>query len=332
MINRIILYPWPGMRADKTVALLAECGFNSLGLMVKPIEGPPIVETDFFAGRDDGTLDALIKEARSHQMEVVGKLSVMCDLRLCYARPDLISIARNAIPLVHPFVDRDWYGFLCPNREETISAYVELLERVLAEHEMDAINLEYVAHAFAKQEDDRRIFACYCTRCRDEFRQQTGQDPLELPQLSSAWVQWRSDKIAENLRAFKKVARGHSTVLEVTQDQESVAEHRIDNMYMRALGIDLNLTSEIVDRFCPKLVHGESRLAYRQLRHFRDGFNLDLVPEVTSSFIGKPEDFLAYLKTSELSGCAGIALAGYGALPGSIGEGTLRSIGQLVCL
>jgi hypothetical protein len=331
MINRINLHPWPGMRVGETIDLLAECGFDSIAIVIKPIEGPAMVRTESFGGRNNGTLDELIKDSRAHEIEVVGKISVMCDLRLCYARPDLISIARNAIPLVHPFVDRDWYGFLCPNREETVSAYIDLLDQVLSEHNLDSVNLEYVGHAFAMQED-RRIFACYCTHCRDEFRGKTGQDPLELPQLHADWAQWRSSKIAGNLRAFKKVVGKHSTLLEVTQDQDTIPEHRLDNMYRRALGIDLHVASEIVDRFCPRLVHGESRLAYRQLRHFRDVFGLDLVPEVTSSFIGRPEDFLSYLKTAELSGCGGMALSGYGALPGSIGTPTLKSIGELVRL
>jgi hypothetical protein len=164
------------------------------------------------------------------------------------------------------------------------------------------------------------------------FRENTGQDPLELSQLDSSWVQWRSSKIADNLRAFKKVAKNNSTIFEITQDQDNVAEHRLDNMYRRALGIDLNLTSDIVDRFCPRLVHGESRLAYRQLRHFKDIFGFDLVPEMTSNFIEKPEDYLSCVKTSELSSSTGVALTGYGALPNSVSTKTLRSIGELVDL
>ena len=331
MINRVNLYPWPGMKVRNIVGFLKECGFNSLAVVIKPMEGPPIVKTGFFAGKDNGVLDALIKEARAHDMETVGKISVMCDLRLCYARPDLISMARNAIPLVHPFVDLDWYGFLCPNREETVGAYVELLDGLLSEYELDSVNMDYIGHAFA-MEENRRVFACYCTRCRDEFREQTGQDPIELPQLSTVWVQWRSSKIADNLRAFKKVADKHSTLLEVTQDQDTTAEHRIDNMYRRALGIDLHLISNIVDRFCPRLVHGENRLAYRQFRHFKDVFGFDMIPEVTGSFVARPEDFLSYLKASELAGSMGMALNGYGALREGVGTSALRSIGELVCL
>jgi hypothetical protein len=319
------------MKIQKTISLLGECGFDSVAIVLKPIEGPPIVDSEFFGGKDDGTLDALIKEGKKTGMEIVGKLSVMCDLRLCYARSDLVSIARNAIPLVHPFVDRDWYGFLCPNNEETVTAYTELLDRVLSEHDLDSINMEYIGHAFAMQED-RRILACYCTKCRDLFRGKVGQDPLELPQLNSEWIQWRSSKITKNLHSFKKVIKNHSAIMEITQDQDTEAEHRIDNMYRRALGIDLNQASEIVDRFCPRLVHGQSRLAYRQLRHFKDIFGFDLVPEVTSNNIKNPEDFLGYIKTAELAGCGGIAITGFGALPDSLSTSGIKSIGDLVGL
>ncbi len=331
MIFRIILSPWPGMNAHKIVNLLAEMGFNSIGIMVKPVDGVPIVDSSFFGGKDDGTLTDVLKAARQNEMEVVAKLSVMCDIRLCVERPDLVSFARNSAPLIHPYVDLDWYGFICPTREEVRSRYLKLIEDIVLKYDIDALNLDYVGFAFAEG-DGRRILACYCPHCRDEFKAETGKDPIELSQLSDPWVDWRTSKITANLRSFAKAANRNSVRFEICQDQDSTVENRLFNMYRRALGIDLNSVPSLVDHYVPRAAHSGIQLFSRQLKHFRDAHRTRLLPEIPKTAISRPEDMLGFLRGAQFAGCDGLALQGFGSQSQSYRLETLRSISQLVDL
>jgi len=329
MIFRVDLFPWPGMDPKKTVEVLGSLGFNSLAIVVKPVDGIPMISSGYFGGESDNQLEPLIATAKRLGMEVVAKISVMCDLRLCTERPDLVSMARNGIPLVHPYVDLDWYGFLCPNREEVVSAYVDFMDVLLSNHSVDVMSLDYVGYAFAA-EGGRRIFSCYCTHCRDTFRAETGQDPIEISQLSASWVNWRSDRITDNLRAFRKVAKDHGALLEISQDQGNIAQHRIYNMYKRALGLDLSVLPSIIDRFNPRVTHSSVQLLFRQLRHFHIRYGMDVLPEIPNEILGRPEDLLPLLRAAGAAGCRGLALHGLGAQPQAFDLATLRRISELV--
>lgn len=329
MIYRINLSPWPGMSPEMIGKTLSDLGFNSIAIAVKPIDGIPLIKARYFGGREDGLLDRMIAQAKSCHMEVVAKISLMCDIRLLTERPDLASIARNSAPLAHPFVSPDWYSFLCPNREELVLGYQELVESLLSEHEIDAVNFDYVGHAFAMQEN-RRVFACYCARCRDIFRTETGQDPLEISQLDTRWVDWRASRIASNLRQLSRTVKKHSVLVEVTQDQDETTENRIYNMYKRALGLDLNELRQFVDRFLPRSGHPNLHLFLRQLNYFGRAFGLRTVPEIPRNVVSKAEDLLGYLRAAEVAGAEGVALHGFGSLPGSYALDTLRIISDLV--
>ncbi len=329
MLHRINLYPWPGMDAEKVVSKLAKAGFNSLCVQAKPVDGVSLINTGFFPGGDGSLLDRIIDIAKKEGMEVVGRISLMCDIRLSAERSDLLSYARNSMPLVHPYVDLDWYGFLCPDREEIISAYLDFVETLLSERDLDAVALEYVGYAFARQEN-RRVLACYCFHCRERFRQETGQDPIEVSQLSEQWVNWRVSNVARNLRALAKVVKRNSARLEVVQDQDDTPDFRIESMYRRALGIRLDLLRDIVDRFVPRARHSQAQVYFRQLKHFRQIHGMDLVSEVARECIKRPEDYLYFLKAAEAAGCSISSLEGFGAVHNGFDLDMLWRISELV--
>ena len=120
--------------------------------------------------------------------------------------------------------NREHYRWLCPSRPEVLDylkdRVAELAEiKGLAGIHLDFIRypdaiLPYGLHASRGVVQDK-VYPlwdfCYCDACREEFKAQTGIDPIDLgePTAHPAWMQYRWDALAQMASALGEEIHRH---------------------------------------------------------------------------------------------------------------------------
>lgn len=139
--------------------------------------------------------------------------------------PEWFSVSREGkSSLDHPpYVG--YYQWLCPTRDEVRNYLRDVVDEISRDPEVDGVHLDYVRHPdvilpvglWAKYDlvQDREFPEfdfCYCERCRETFEDQTGRDPLDLPDptVDVDWRRFRWDGVTEVVRGLAEIVRGNS--------------------------------------------------------------------------------------------------------------------------
>ena len=139
--------------------------------------------------------------------------------------PEWFTVSRNGeSSLDHPpYVP--YYQWLCPSRAPVREYLRDVVDGVAGDPSVDGVHLDYIRHSdvilpvglWAKYDlvQDRELPEfdfCYCEVCRETFREQTGTDPLDLPDPSqdAAWREFRWDSVTDLVRELAEAvhARG----------------------------------------------------------------------------------------------------------------------------
>lgn len=114
-----------------------------------------------------------------------------------------------------------YYHFLCPSREEVRNYLAKIVAELCGTANLDGIHLDYIRYpdvilpvALWKkynlvQNDELPQFDfCYCEVCRNAFKEQTGEDPLRLPDPAgdTAWRQYRYNSVTNLVNHLAEVA------------------------------------------------------------------------------------------------------------------------------
>lgn len=125
--------------------------------------------------------------------------------------PDAAPIGRNGEVSPPP---HDWQG-ICPSHAGYRRSRMDEFRRVL-EHPIDGVWLDYHhSHANWERATPELPDTCFCARCIDRFRKDTGTPLPEapIPDLSSAllgpyreaWAAWRCEMLTDWVREFREI-------------------------------------------------------------------------------------------------------------------------------
>ncbi|HID09984.1 MAG TPA: hypothetical protein EYP17_01605 [Candidatus Latescibacteria bacterium] len=110
----------------------------------------------------------------------------------------------------------------CPASEEVRRYELSLYEEVMEDYDVDGVHMDYIRY---DSED-----VCFCGRCREGFRVETGVDPLEIGKSSqynvfrsrsrnrshpawARWIEWRAKWVTRFVEELSESARSRGKEL-----------------------------------------------------------------------------------------------------------------------
>lgn len=195
-------------------------------------------------------LEALAGEAKRAGMAVHPWLCVFPEGRrstLLEKHPEVQALGRNGDPV----------SWACPAREETQEHELELYREIIDGYDVSGVHLDYIRYNSPDM--------CFCARCRETFRAETGRDPVELQMKDREWVPWiegRCEHITRFVRSLREVARkaGREVSAAVFTDYPQA---------LQGVGQDWELWAKegLVDYIFPMTYTSSTALARKQTRN-----------------------------------------------------------------
>ncbi len=145
------------------------------------------------------------------------------DKELLQKHPDWYDVNRLGESAADKPAYVDYYHFLCPSHEEVRQHLAKIVSDLGDTANLDGIHLDYIRYPdvilpvalwkkynLVQNEELPQFDYCYCEVCRNAFKQQTGEDPLKLPDPPShaAWRQYRYDSVTRLVNKLVEVAHG----------------------------------------------------------------------------------------------------------------------------
>jgi uncharacterized lipoprotein YddW (UPF0748 family) len=144
------------------------------------------------------------------------------------AHPEWYAVSRggNSTAVKPPYVD--YYKFMCPSRDE-VREYLRGVVREIASVEgLSSVHLDYIRYPdvilpvalwpkykLVQDKEYPDFDFCYCAVCRARFKEQSGIDPLALPDPpgNTAWLRYRYDTITRVVGELHDVAHAAGKLL-----------------------------------------------------------------------------------------------------------------------
>jgi uncharacterized lipoprotein YddW (UPF0748 family) len=172
-----------------------------------------------------GGVEDLSRTARAEGLEFhrwIWTLNRSGDAWVKEHHPEWFTVSRNGESSLTnpPYVG--YYQWLCPTRPEVRDYLASTVDELAQDDRLDGVHLDYVRHCdvvlprglWAKygliQDREHPEFDfCYCEVCRSRFREESGTDPLELPDPTAdeAWRRFRWESVTGLVEALSRVAR-----------------------------------------------------------------------------------------------------------------------------
>jgi hypothetical protein len=160
-----------------------------------------------------GSIETLAPIAHSEGLEFhrwIWTLNRSGDREVKEVHPEWFSVSRNGESSLEkpPYVG--YYQWLCPSRPEVREYLRGVVERLARQPGLDGVHLDYIRHPdvilpiglwskydLVQDREYPEFDFCYCEVCREQFRSQSGTDPLELPDpsLNVAWREFRHHSV-----------------------------------------------------------------------------------------------------------------------------------------
>jgi len=156
-------------------------------------------------------LERLIPIARSFDLEIHPWMWCMpCmleDIRNNY--PDWYMVNRLGESCLNKPAYVDYYKFLCPSKQE-VHEFLKRMVMELCKYDVDGIHLDYIRYPdvilakglwekynLVQDKEYPQFDYCYCSTCRQKFKNQEGIDPLDIkdPSMHRSWLQFRYGQI-----------------------------------------------------------------------------------------------------------------------------------------
>jgi hypothetical protein len=149
-----------------------------------------------------------------------------------------------------------WQG-ICPTHVAYRSFRMEAFRRLLKEHEIDGVWLDY-HHAHSGWERAEPVLpdTCFCTRCRARFEKDTGLaagDPLG--KRRDAWTSWRCGVFTDWVREFRRIVDETRPKALLGTFHCPWSDDEREGALRKKLAIDLRAQSRFIDVFSPMPYH-----------------------------------------------------------------------------
>ena len=163
--------------------------------------------------------------AKDHGLETHAWTWALCrgDKELLEKHPDWYDVNRLGESAADKPAYVNYYHFLCPSHPEVGDYLAKIVSDLGDNANLDGIHLDYIRYPdvilpvalwkkynLVQNEELPQFDYCYCEVCRNAFKQQTGEDPLKLPDppANAAWRQYRYDSVTKLVNRLVEVAHG----------------------------------------------------------------------------------------------------------------------------
>ncbi len=167
--------------------------------------------------------DQVLARCKEQGLETHAWTWALCrgDKELLEKHPDWYDVNRRGDSAADKPAYVDYYHFLCPSREEVRNHLAKIVSDLGDTANLDGIHLDYIRYPdvilpvalwkkynLVQNEELPQFDFCYCEVCRNAFKQQTGEDPLKMPDPPSnaAWRQYRYDSVTKLVNQLVEVA------------------------------------------------------------------------------------------------------------------------------
>jgi hypothetical protein len=175
----------------------------------KPLENFGI--NAVFVG-SDGVTEELVSKARQQNVRLLAEFNTLHGASYLKEHPEAAPVGTDGKVCPPP---HGWQG-VCPTHPGYRRSRMERFQKVLREHAIDGIWLDYHhSHASWEQDDPAMPDTCFCDRCIEQFSRETA---IKLPRSPRAevaalllgthrtrWVQWRCDVFTDWVREFREI-------------------------------------------------------------------------------------------------------------------------------
>jgi uncharacterized lipoprotein YddW (UPF0748 family) len=163
--------------------------------------------------------------AKDHGLETHAWTWALCrgDKELLQKHPDWYDVNRLGESAADKPAYVNYYHFLCPSHPQVGDHLAKMVSDLGDTANLDGIHLDYIRYPdvilpvalwkkynLVQNEELPQFDYCYCEVCRNAFKQQTGEDPLKLPDppANAAWRQYRYDSVTKLVNHLVEVAHG----------------------------------------------------------------------------------------------------------------------------
>ena len=132
-------------------------------------------------------------------------------------RPEIYAVSRDGNSVIDkpPYVG--YYRWMCPSHPDVKDILIEDYTGLCSIEGLNAVHLDYVRYCdvilpialqpkynLVQDHEMAEFDFCYCERCRGKFKEQHGQDPLDMedPSQSMEWHQFRLDMLVDVVNAI----------------------------------------------------------------------------------------------------------------------------------
>jgi uncharacterized lipoprotein YddW (UPF0748 family) len=176
-------------------------------------------------------LQTLLEVGRKVGMEVQATVVVMncTSEKIQQEHPDWYQVNRNGVSCLTqpPYIPG--YRWLCPTRKEVRDYLARLVGEIAEAYDVAGVHLDYIRYpdvilpvgiqpryGLVQDREFPEYDFCYCDRCREAFRRETGVDPLSMEEegeLREAWRSFRQKTITRIVGELGQVVRGYGKLL-----------------------------------------------------------------------------------------------------------------------
>lgn len=160
----------------------------------------------------DGITEELVSKARQQNVKLLAEFNTLHWASYLKEHPEAAPVGADGKVCPPP---HGWQG-ICPTHPGYRRSRMERFERVLREHTIDGIWLDYHhSHASWERDDPVMPDTCFCDRCLGQFSRETGIALPDRPRADAAalllgphrarWVQWRCDVLTDWVRQFREI-------------------------------------------------------------------------------------------------------------------------------
>ena len=185
------------------------------------------------------------------------------DKELLKNHPEMYAVNRKGESCANqpPYVD--YYRWLCPSKDETLSYLEELVSKEASKVYVDGIHLDYIRYCdiflpvtlwdnykLVQTQEMQEFDYCYCTTCQEKFKKETGHQLLDLkyPSDSPSWMQFRFDRINHIVNHLAKLV--HETY------KKTITAAVFPTPFIARRNVRQDWTNWNLDGVCPMIYHG----------------------------------------------------------------------------
>ncbi|HUW55892.1 MAG TPA: hypothetical protein VMZ92_04605 [Planctomycetota bacterium] len=179
-----------------------------------------------------------------HGAKVFAEFNSMHHERYLEENPDAAPVGTDGEVCPPP---EGWQG-ICPTHPGYRVSRMQEFRRLLETCDLDGIWLDY-HHSHASWERAEPVMpdTCFCGRCVERFRRDTGETHAE-PQ-SDAWVRWRCDLFTDWVREYREIRDAVRPAALFGTFHNPWSDDDRDGARLKKLAIDLRAQAEHLDVF-----------------------------------------------------------------------------------